>query len=278
MVARFALGMCFVLVAGCPCPICDNTPAQNKPRVVLQLTETESADALNRMVAELQARNLTAAILVNGPFATQNCDQLQALRDQGYEIMAFVRPDTGTLSQLSRADQQQLIGDTQTALEDCLGTPVQGFRATRFDQNQDTWEIVDALGFKYDLAFVAGQSYLPGHEADVLPYQSAPYTFWAVPMHVADHHGSPAAFCDNPFSDLSAEDWEALLKSELDQQQAQNQPLMVEFHPSFSGVDEGRFQAFVDFLDYAVAHSAEFLSVPDYVAWAQQQTCPVCNE
>jgi hypothetical protein len=277
MLARCIPAVVLVLVAGCPCPFCDNTPAGNKARVVLQLTETENAEALDRMVAELRARNLTATILVDGPFASQNCAQLQALRDEGYEMMAFVRPDSGTLAELTRTAQEQLIGDTKTALEDCLGAPVQGFRATRFDQNQDTWEIVDALGFEYNLGFVAGRSFLPGHEADVLPYRSAAYGFWAVPMHAADNQGSLAAFCDNPFSDLPAEDWQALLKSEFDKLRAQGKPLLVEFHPSFSGVDEGRFQAFVGFLDYAQAQDAEFLHVADYVAWAES-TCTVCSE
>jgi peptidoglycan/xylan/chitin deacetylase (PgdA/CDA1 family) len=278
MFAKYTSGACLVLVAGCgPCPFCNNPPAENKARVVLQITETENAAALDRMVTELRVRNLTAAILVNGPFASQNCDQLQALRDDGHEILAFVRPDTGTLSELTRAQQEQLIGDTKTALENCLGAPVKGFRATRFDQNQDTWEIVNALGFEYNLAFVAGESFLPGHETDVLPYQSSAYGFWAIPMHAADNQGRRSAFCDNPFSDLSAEEWEALLKSEFDKLRARGEPLLVEFHPALSGVDEGRFQAFVRFLDYAVAQDAEFLSVAEYVAWAQS-VCDVCNE
>ncbi len=278
MFAKCISGACLVLFAGCgPCPFCSSPPAENKARVVLQITETENAEALERMVAELRARNATAAILVNGSFASQHCDQLQALRDEGYEILAFVRPDTGTLSELTRAQQEQLIGDTKTALENCLGAPVQGFRATRFDQNQDTWEILDALGFEYNLAFVAGRSFLPGHEADVLPYRSAECGFWAVPMHAADNQGRPSAFCDNPFADLPAEEWEALLKSEFDKLRAEDNPLMVEFHPDFSGVDEDRFLAYVHFLDYAVEQGAEFMSVAEYVAWAEN-VCVTCDE
>jgi len=264
-------------LGGCPCPFCDKAPADNKARLVLQLTETEDAQALDRMVNELRARGGTAAILTDGDFAAQNCERLQALHNEGYEIMAFLRPESGTMSDLTRAEQEQLITATKNALESCLGAPVKGFRATRFDQNQDTWEILDATGFVYNLAFVVGRNCLPGHEADVLPYRSPAYSFWAVPMHAADNQGRMSAFCDNPFDNLSAADWEALLKSEFDKQQAANRPLLVEFHPKFSAVDEGRFQAYVSFLDYAVEHGAEFMSVADYVAGAESADA-VCNE
>jgi hypothetical protein len=277
MLGRVIPGICLVLLGGCPCPFCGKTPAENKARVVLQITETEDAEALDRMVNELRARSATAAIMTDGAFAGQNCERLRALRDEGYEIMAFIRPESGTMSELTRAEQEQLIGAAKAALEGCLGASIEGFRATRFDQNQDTWEILDALGLNYNLAFVAGRSCLPGHEADVLPYRSPPYNFWAVPMHAADNQGRLSAFCDNPFSNLSAADWEALLKSEFDKQQAQGQPLMVEFHPEFSGVDEDRFQAYVRFLDYAVEHGAQFMSVAEYVAWAEEANA-ACNE
>jgi peptidoglycan/xylan/chitin deacetylase (PgdA/CDA1 family) len=272
-----AVGL-LVLTTGCEwCPLCDLAPPTNTPRVVVQITETENAEALDKMVGELRARNGKAVILVNGDFAAQNCQALQALHAEGYEVMAFVRPESGTLPMLSREQQEQLIADTKAALENCLGTSVAGFRATRFDQNQDTWEIVDAHGFLYNLAFAAGRAYLPGHESDTLPYRSAEYGFWAVPMHVVANEGRVSAFCDNPFGGLPAEDWEALLKSEFDRMRAQGRPLIVEFHPYFSGVDEGRFQAFVSFLDYAVQQGAEFLTVAEYVAWAQE-FCSVCEE
>jgi peptidoglycan/xylan/chitin deacetylase (PgdA/CDA1 family) len=248
------------------------------PRIVLQITENQDRSAFDKVVAELQARGAKASILVTADFVRDNCQVLAELHAQGYEVMAFLRPVSATgqkltLSSLSRQEQEAVISETKTVLENCLGAPVTGFRATNFNQNQDTWQIVSALGFQYNLAFVAGQSYLPGHEADTLPYASTSYGFWAVPMHVADRDGRLTAFCDNPFESLPAAEWEALLKSEFDRMRQEDRPLLVEFHPYLSGVDEGRFQAFVSLLDYAVQEGAEFLTTAQYLAWSQQQLC-----
>jgi peptidoglycan/xylan/chitin deacetylase (PgdA/CDA1 family) len=254
----------------------------NTPRVLIQITEYTNRTAFDRIVAELRARNAKAAILVTGDFASENCDALTELHSQGYEIMAFLRPESPTgeklkLSQLPRVEQERLITETKTALETCLGTAPVGFRATNFDQNQDTWEIVDTLGFEYNLAFVAGRSYLPGYESETLPYRSPEYHFWAVPMHAAEKDGRLSAFCDNPFESLPAAQWEALLKSEFDRMRDEGRPLLVEFHPYLSGVDEGRFQAFVSFLDYAVQQGAEFLTTAGYVEWSELANA-VCDE
>jgi peptidoglycan/xylan/chitin deacetylase (PgdA/CDA1 family) len=185
--------------------------------------------------------------------------------------MAFVRPDAPeseavTLSMLSHEDQEQLITGVKTAIEDCLGEDVRGFRCYRFDQNEDTYAIVDALGFDFNLGFVARTDCsLPGHDDDSLPYQSPEYNFWAVPMHSVCTDGQCTAFCDMPFRNLEADEWEALLISEFDTQAAQGHPLLVEFHPYYTGTDEGRFEAFVSFLDYALEKGARFLTVAELV-------------
>jgi hypothetical protein len=273
--------MCAVMVTGgCDWPFTPPDGPVNTPRVALQITESQDPDAFDKIMTELRARSITATVLVTGDFGSENCQAIADAYAQGYQIMTFLRPmsPTGqklTLSVLSYEEQQQAISEAKTALETCLGTTVTGFRATNFDQNQDTWEIVGDLGFEYNLAFVAGESSLPGHETDTLPYRSSEYGFWAVPMHVADKDGEPTAFCDNPFASLSAAEWEALLKSEFDRMRAEGRPLLVEFHPYRSGVDEGRFQAFVSFLNYAVQQGAEFMTTTEYVEWsmAQNSSC-----
>ncbi|MBP9026152.1 MAG: hypothetical protein KBH81_08415, partial [Phycisphaerae bacterium] len=106
MLGRVIPAIGLLLLGGCPCPFCDKTPADNKARLVLQITETEDAQALDRMVDELRARGGTAAILTDGDFAAQNCERLQALHNEGYEIMAFLRPESGTMSDLTRAEQE----------------------------------------------------------------------------------------------------------------------------------------------------------------------------
>lgn len=271
---------------------CDFWPTPNgdeaTPIVVLQITESRDPEAFDRIMAELEARGIKCALLFNADIAEQRCERIQELADAGYEIMAFARPEspTGeslTMSMLSYEEQEELMTGLKTAIENCLEGSVLGFRCTRFDQNEDTCTIVDALGFEYNLGFVARTDCsLPGHENDTLPYQVLDYGFWAVPMHSVYYDESWKAFCDNPFRDLEAGDWEALLKSELDRMTDEEHPLLVEFHPYFTGTDEGRFEAFVNFLDYALEQGAQFMTVAELVDWTEQQaaednSCP-CEE
>jgi len=251
---------------------------QSTPLVNLQVTETSDPQAFDRILSEVRARQIKSTILIDADFATQNCQTLKTLDSEGFEIMAFARPEAQddqivTMSMLSYEDQDQLITGVKTAIEDCLGKSVTGFRCYRFDQNKDTYAILDSLGFQFNLGFVAQTgSCLPGHEDDTLPYQAPEYSFWAVPMYSAQFEGQRLAFCDMPFQRvLDADGWSQLLKDEFDKTRAEGRPLIVEIHPYYSGVDEGRFNAFVSFLDYAVQQNAQFITVAELVQWSQQQ-------
>jgi len=255
---------------------CGADPFQQQTMVALQITEYKDATAFNRMITELRDRGIhKATILVNDTFAADNCDLLKQLDAEGFQIMAFARPTlpggaSTTMSKLTYDEQYAFVSQIKAGIEACLNKPVTGFRATRFDQNEDTWKVLQDLGFQYDLTFVAqSDENLPGHEDAVLPYMADPYGFWAVPMHVAEWQGERSVFCDNPWDKLSAEDWETMLKSELDRMDAEDCPLLVEFHPYFSGVDEGRFQAFVHFLDYAMSKNVRFITTAEYVEWSK---------
>jgi peptidoglycan/xylan/chitin deacetylase (PgdA/CDA1 family) len=260
-----------LLVAGCPAIFPAADPAYG-PYVNVQVTEYQDIDGFERMIAELEQRGIKATILTKPDFVTENCARIKQLADDGYEIMAFARPDdqdgqSVTLSMLSYEDQQALISQTKSAIEQCIGRTINGFRCTRFDQNEDTYAVLDSLGFVYNLGFVANTAdSMPGHEQDVLPYPASDNSFWVVPMHSAYFDEGWVAFCDNPFrtrTDPAA--WGALLKSELDSMHAQMRPLLVEFHPYYSGVDDDAFAAFVDFLDYAQQQNAQFITVAELV-------------
>jgi len=276
-----------LLLAGCDL-LSTGAADQSTPLVCMQITETQDPDALEKLISELRARGLKAAVLVDADFAARNCQALTALRNEGFEIMAFARPDEAggedlTLSMLSYEQQQDLITGVKTAIEECLGETIVGFRCYRFDQDDSTCGILDALGFEFNLGFVARtDASLPGHRDDTLPYPAPGYGFWAVPMHSVYAGGRWTAFCDMPFQSLDAAQWEALLQSELDDMSSRGRPLLVEFHPYYTAVDEGRFQAFVSFLDYAVGKNARFMTVAELVQWSQQQgstgSCPVCTE
>jgi hypothetical protein len=154
-----------------------------------------------------------------------------------------------------------------------VGEAPLGLRATRFDQNEDTYDALDSLGFLYNLSFVAHSEGSPvGHEDDTLPYQLPGHDFWAVPMHSADLGNGWVTFCDKPLSRSLADTSELaqVLHDELDKMHSQNHPLMLEVHPHYAVPDETIFNAYVGFLDYAVQQGAHFITTSELVEWTQQ--------
>ncbi len=237
------------------------------PLVNLQVTELDDHAALEAFVTELDGRQIKATLMVAEYMATEQCDQLRRYHQSGHEIMVYGRPESPTgeridLTMLSLEEQQTLIGGAKSALEDCLGESVTGFRSYLFAHNENTWRVLDALGFEYNLSYVAHSSNsIEGHEDDEWPYEVPDHTFWAVPIHSAELDGQTKAFCDMPFSEISAEEWEALLKGEFDQTAEGGLPLKVLFHSYFSANDAGRWEAFRNFLDYAESQGAAFVTV-----------------
>lgn len=266
-----------LLLAGCTSAVIPDDQ-ESIPLVSVQVTETKDPGAFERIIAELETRGIRTTVLVDGGFAAQNCERLRALDGAGFELMAFVRPEVPdaevvTMSMLAYEEQEELLTDVKTAIENCLGKRITGFRPYRFDQNADTYAIADALGFEFNLGFVAHTDIsFPGHEDTALPYRAPGYAFWAVPMHSVSVQDRRVAFCDMPFRALvDRAGWEALLKSEFDVMRLQNRPLMVEIHPYYSGVEQDRFEAFVRFLDYAKEHNAEFITTAELAEIANQE-------
>jgi hypothetical protein len=141
-----------------------------------------------------------------------------------------------------------------------------GFRSYHFAHNEDTWTVLDDLEIEHNLSYVAkSDNAVPGHEQDEWPYPVPGHSFWAVPIHSAEMNGGTRAFCDMPFSSVPVEEWESLLQRELDNMTEAGLPLKVLFHSYFSANDAGRWDAFVSFLDHAVAEDAEFVTVKQLI-------------
>jgi hypothetical protein len=279
------------LVAGCgfsglPCPcnwfqdfIEQMLQSDPRPLVNVQLTEYRDPNAFARVLGALEQRGIIATILTKPDFVTEHCATIQDLYADGCEIMAFARPETAegestTLSELTSAEQEAYLTEIKSAVEDCLGIEIAGFRCTRFDQNEDTYAILDTLDFAYNLGFVAHtERCLPGMSDETLPYRVPEYDFWAVPMHSVYLEDEWVAFCDNPLmSRMEPAEWGALLKSELDRMSALGHPLLMEVHPYNTGADDDKFAAFEDFLDYAIASDARFITIAELVEWTAQQS------
>ncbi len=257
---------------------CDDEGVETEwaPQVLLQLTETDEVEPLNTAVSAVRERGFDAVVLVDGGFAEAQCERLNELDSQGFEVMQFIRPsedgEDTVMSALTREEQRAALTNGKGAIEACLDRPVEGIRMTHFDQNQATYDLVDQLDYTYNLGFVAhSASSLEGHRDDVLPYQVDEYEFWAVPMHSVELEGDVKAFCDKPMSSLSPDQWLELMIEEFETTDGAERPLLVEIHPSFLVPQTDRFEAFTSFLDYAEGQGAEAMTVEEYVEWTASQ-------
>ncbi|HWQ18249.1 MAG TPA: hypothetical protein VN455_00605 [Methanotrichaceae archaeon] len=142
-----------------------------------------------------------------------------------------------------------------------------GFKPQLFDQNEDTFRVLDEMNMDYDAGFKAGVLYLPGHEVDVWPYPVEGHNFYAVPVSTYDLNGEKVYLSDKYIKTekhQSATEWSDLLISKFDQAAASGEPVVAIFSISVSGSGE-YLGAFKRFLNYAVSKNAKFVTTMELV-------------
>lgn len=260
-------------------------PAASGPVVSLQLIHRGDAAVLDSTLAPLRARGVHATILVTSETIAGQCSEIEALQAEGFEIGVFAQPDAvedgaETLSSMTRQEQETHISALKDAAEECLGSDVKPFGCVEYSQNSDTYDVVDAMGFEYNLGFVSRTEHqLSGHTNEVFPYSTDEYGFWAVPMHSLFFDGEWLPLADDVFAvELDSSEWGSLLIQEFDRLREQNRPFLAQVHTDTTGADVGRLNAFVGVLDRAVQRGARFMTVSEYVDWAKTRpTDPVCE-
>ncbi len=253
-------------------------------RVVAETAD--DLENLKKITDALELRGLTATLLLTADFVQANCEQVQAFQEAGFEIMAYapaqkIDGQSVTLSMLSEQEQTDYLQAIKDAFDACLAIPVEGFGSAGFDQNESTWGIVEALGYTYNLGFLAHTiRNLPGHEGAFLPYQSEAYAFWAVPMCAAYINKQWFPLSDAYFvNQLDAAGWETLLKDQqLNLMINLNRPLMIEVHAQHTGADDAWLDALMNIIAEARQKEAVFVSVKELVEWSETQYCAPCQQ
>jgi len=263
------------------------TPGASGPVVSLQVVHRGDAAVLESTMAPLRSRGIRASVLAVAEAFAAQCADLKALQAEGFEIGIFARPEmsengASTLASRTRQEQEALIAALRDAAETCLGSEVALFGCVEYDQNSDTYDIVEAMGFEYNVGFVTRTEHqFPGHTNDVYPYCGCGdgRGFWAVPMHSVFFDGQWLPLADDVFAPLvDSTEWGAILGQEFERLREQNRPFQVRVHTDTTGGDAGRLAAFVALLDRAVQREARFMTVSEYVAWARTRpTDPVCE-
>jgi hypothetical protein len=143
---------------------------------------------------------------------------------------------------------------------------VSGFMPVAFDQNEETYRVLDDLGIMYDTGFQAGLIFAPGHEEDVWPYQVDGYDVWALPVSSSEESGERVPLVDRDAMDrgLSSSQWYNLMVAKYDEARAKGEPVVISLSTSVSGTGD-YLAALKQFLSYAVAEEAAFVTANDLV-------------
>lgn len=249
----------------------EDTPP-SKPLVVnLQIdAELEDVSGLARVTNELLGRNITATVYLTADYANGNAMKIRELYQAGFEIALHGKSSGEQLATMTYEEQLTLLTNAKRAVEGCqpCGTyvPISGFRPQYFSHNEDTFTILDDLGFTYNSGFKAGMIPLEGYENEMVPFAIAGHDFYGVPISVVDG----TYLCDMAClmaDEMTGEQFGELLQAGVEQAGERDEPLVVLLHGWLVGDEEkyGYWQPFIDMLDTLTESGSTFVTTQELV-------------
>lgn len=175
------------------------------------------------------------------------------------------------LSTQTYEEQKAILDKSRTYVESAkvcgLNTvTVSGFMPQSFDQDEDTYNVLDDLGIPYDAGFQAGLLYAPGHENDVWPYLVEGHNFYAVPVSTYNLSDQKVVLQDSYFKSNGhdATQWYNALVGKLDEIEGKDEPMVILVSTSISGSGDW-LDALSNFLDYSSSKNATFITTTGLV-------------
>jgi hypothetical protein len=248
--------------------------------VPLSPTEDQAKEAEANILAifdEIDKRNLSATVFATNDLVSTNARlRLTAIgTNPNFELAMSGNHLGEKLSSESYNQQRTSLIKSRQSVETCQvcgknEIAIRGFLPQSFDQNQDTYKVVDELGIEYDAGFQAGILYAPGHENDVWPYQVDGHKFYAVPVSTYNISGKKLVLQESSFNDskLSASQWYEALTGKLDEIKDKDEPLVISLTTSTSGFGD-YLDAFNKFMDYAISKKTRFVTTKQLVDMAK---------
>jgi hypothetical protein len=179
------------------------------------------------------------------------------------------------ISTLSYADQKAALEKSKMWVEQAKicgqnNVIVYGFMPQSFNQNEDTYKVLDDIGIQYDTGYQAGLLYEPRHQNDVWPYLVEGHKFYAVPVSTYDLSGKKVVLQDSYFKDngMSASQWYDAIASKFEQIQGKDEPMVISLNTSVSGSGD-YLDALKKFMDYATVKNAKFVTTNQLVQMAK---------
>jgi hypothetical protein len=232
---------------------------------------------IRTLYGEIAKRNSTTTLFVTEDVASSDTRMLlgQLGLYTDFEFAISGSQSDENLSTKPYAEQKALLEKSIKAVENCgiCGRNeiiAKGFMPQSFQQNQDTYKILDDLGIQYDAGFQAGVLYSPGHENDVWPYPVEGHKFYAVPVSTYIISGKETVLSDQYFKNIgqSSTQWYDALVGKFDEIQGKDEPMVILLNTSVSGYGD-YLDAFKEFMDYAVSKKASFVTTAQLVYLAK---------
>ena len=248
------------------------------------LTPQEEAfvelSSLVEMLEDIDSKSINTAIYFTGDFASK---QIGNVSYKDYVIRVASKPNHEiALHSMTTADQLghksyelqlSLLTRAKALIEaayirDNKSLTIKGFRPPYFNQNEDTYKVLDEIGMLYDSGYQAGFLYGPSHKNDTWPYLVENHTFYAVPVSTYSVSGKLVHTCDlcsKQVVGLNGTQWYDLLVRKFQECADPEDPMVVLFHNFVCGEDSEYMAAFRKFVDFAASENASFVTTMDLV-------------
>ena len=181
------------------------------------------------------------------------------------------------ISAKSYAEQKSILERSKKAVENCrvCGTNkivASGFMPQSFDQNSDTYKILDEMGIQYNAGFQAGVICAPGHQDDTWPYLVEGHNFYAVPVSTYSLSDKKVPLQDRYFKEngLTSSQWYDALAGKFSEAQNNDEPVVIALTASISGSGD-YLDALKQFLDLAISADASFVTTMDLVNMSRSE-------
>jgi hypothetical protein len=194
-----------------------------------------------------------------------------------YEVaMAGMKKDE-LIGNMSSSDQKTLLDEMKRYVEAChicRGKVIEpaGFKPQSFNQNADTYQLLNQMGMLYSAGFKAGVLYMPGHENDTWPYSIDSLNVYAVPVSTFILVGERIVLSDRVAKEekkLTGAQWYDILVNKFDESAKNGDPVVVIFDNQITGMDAAYLKAYLKFIDYALSKKAAFVTTSELVKMAK---------
>jgi hypothetical protein len=228
---------------------CDADPEAAKRAEALEVNiQVTGVDNVHAMMTELDRRTIVATVWLAGAEMGEECRAVEAWALNGHEIAGKFGPAID--DETPRQAQEDELSTISEMTARCRAGEVGGFRANRFTFNQDTYELLDARGYRYLERSARAERY---SVYSFKPYPLDGHSFAILPMPIVVYYGETASMCDNACEDMmSPAELLQYEKRAIDVHLRTREPLIFEWHPGTTYPDDeiGWWSAFTGLLDH----------------------------